>query len=203
MSHFYKHFNDKQYPLEVVTDATPPSVILPDAKEFLREDRNVEDNLIKALISASETAIEEHTGYVLVDTVYRLHLGYFENVRIPKKPFKSSSLAVKYDDESGVEQTLDLVKYTVYEQETPVRIQFTNDLPNVYSDNDYPVRIEFTVGFGVDDSAVPKRIQTAVKILCMFFHKREITTEEGENINPLRLPEVQALLSGLKFNRFH
>ncbi|MDR8390992.1 hypothetical protein NC796_07580 [Aliifodinibius sp. S!AR15-10] len=208
MSHVYYHTRkeDKQYPLEQTSTPVSASVSLSDAKDFFREDRTVEDSLITGLVDASEKVIEKQTGYNLIDTDYRMHLTSFENIKIPKKPYKSGSLTVKYDDTDGNEQTLSSTEYTVYKQENPVRIDFHGDnLPDLENadSNDYPVRVDFTIGYGTSESDVPERFKTSIKMIALILWKRDLPMTVDENLDPMQIKSIRTLISGLKIGRFH
>lgn len=194
-----------RYTLEKTSTPATGSVTLQETKDFFKEDRSVEDSLIEGVISASEKNLRKYTGYVLIETDFTLHTDNYGEVKLPKKPFKTGSVVIKYDDEDGNEQTLDSSLYTVYSQESPVRIDFHgDDLPTLYGedDNDYPLRIEFTTGYGTAQSDVPEDWKLAIKLLALVYWKRGIPEEEDKNINPLQIKILRSLISDYKINHF-
>lgn len=207
---FDNHSDYIKFPIEIVSQSQSPAVSLTDAKTFYREDRNVENSLIVSLISAAEEVMKEQTGYYLTDTVFRLHSQGFIDVKIPNKPFKSNSLTIYYDDVDGVEQTLSSGSYKVYEQENPVRVEYIgSDLPAVQgtngevTENDYPVRLEYTIGYGPTEDSVPQNWKTALKILSLYYWKRDLPNNSFEAVNPLDDKMIKSLISGYKIGRFH
>lgn len=187
-----------KYPLEISTPPAEDPITLSEAKDLFREDRNVEDNLIYQFINAAQKSLERHTGYHLVDTVFKMYLDNFEDVKIPKKPFKSGSLSIEYVDEAGATQTLSASLYEVHEQESPVSVEFFSGLPKL-SDADgdkYPVIITFTCGYGTG-ADVPYDWKSIVGLVAMTYWERNVKSE-----NPLSYGVVKSLLQDYRIGRF-
>lgn len=146
-----------KYPIQIISEAENPAVALGDVKLFLREDRNIEDSLLASLVEMAEEALQQETGVFLVDTQFQMSLPTFRDVKLPRAPYQSGSATVLYTDDQGVEQTLPAYKYTIYENDTLARIEFENDLPELSADTDYPVRINFTAGYGATEQQVPEK----------------------------------------------
>lgn len=193
-----------KYPLEI---STPPGVeplTTAEAKAFFREDRSVEDTLIDQFVVAARKSLERHTGYHLVDTVFKMYLDDFIDVKIPKKPLKTGSVSIQYIDTAGVTQTLATSKYVVHEKESPVGIEFLSDLPDL-SDEDgdkYPVIITFTCGYGTLVTDVPSDWKSIVGLVAMTYWLRNIPKDSFENFNPLNLGVVSSLIQDYRIGRF-
>lgn len=203
-THFTYHHTtrDLEYPLQVITEAQTGSVSLSSAKDFFKEDRSVEDALIRSLVNASENTLKNFTGYDFIDTVYQMDLEGFVDFKVPKAPFKTGSMTIKYDDDTGTEQTLATNKYTIYEQEDPAEVEFEADLPALKSDKKFPVRVTFTIGYGAVQSSVPDEIQTAIKLLALIYWKRGIPEDERSNLNPLNIRVLKSLIGDRRIGRF-
>lgn len=192
-----------KYPIEISTAPTKEPVVLGELKEFFREDRSVEDMIIQQFGRAARISIEKHTGFHLIDTVFKMYLDDFEDFKIPKKPFKSGSLSIEYIDEDEATQTLSSSLYAVHGQESPVSVEFFSGLPKL-SDADgdkYPVIVTFTVGYGSSSLDVPDNWKSIIGLLAMIYWKRKIP-EKGEDYNPLNLSYVRSLIQSQMIGRF-
>ncbi|GEM_PF-1647069 len=206
--HYYHDWYDHKYtelPIEIISEPEDEPVKFDHVKTYFREDRSIEDALINSLAIAARENLERYTGWRLINTDLRMHLKGFDNVRIPNKPL-SGSVTVKYDDSSGNEQTLSSSEYSTYSQERLARIDFHGDsLPDFDDgdDNDYPVRIEFTIGYGSSASDVPERWKSAIKLLAMIYWRRDVPMEETQNINPMEISVLRSLIEPYIIGRFH
>lgn len=185
-----------KYPLKISTKPSDEPITIEEAKTFFREDRNIEDLLIYQFIVSATRALQRHTGYHLVDTVFKMYLGSFEDVKLPKRPLKAGSVSIEYIDTAEATQTLASSKYDVYEQESPVQIEFSGDLPKL-GDKKYPVIITFTVGYGATGAAVPMDWKSIISLVAMTYWERD---EEGRN--PLSYGVVRSLLQDYMIGRF-
>lgn len=188
-----------KYPLKITTEPVNEPVVLSDVKEYFREDRSVEDSLIDRQIEAARRILERHTGYHLIDTVFKMYLKDFEDVKIPKKPLKSDSVSIEYVDEDGNTQTLSTDKYNVHEVESPASIEFLDNLPDLDDEEDtrYPVIITFTVGYGTSQSDVPADWKDAVSLMAFLIWQRD-----GEDVNPLNYSLMNNYLQNYRIGRF-
>lgn len=198
-----------KYPLKISTAPTTEPLTTQEAKDFFREDRSVEDSLIDQFVVASRKALERHTGYHLVDTEFKMYLKDFIDVKLPKKPLKTGSVSIEYVDESSVAQTLSTDKYNVHEVDSPVEIEFLDNLPDLdeAEDTKYPVIITFTVGYGTATSgtkvtAIPGDWKSVVGLVALILWKRDIPQDSFEDFNPLNLGVVRFHLQDYMIGRF-
>lgn len=191
-----------KYPIEIITEPASEPVTLSELKDFFREDRSVEDTLITQFGKAARKSIERHTGYHLVDTVFKMYLEDFLDVKIPKKPFSSLD-SIEYIDTNGATQTLASSKYAVHNKEEPASVEFLDDLPDLSDEDDdkYPVIITFTAGYGAA-SAVPDDWKSAIGLIAMIYWKRDIPQDSFEDFNPLQLSVINSLIQNQKIGRF-
>lgn len=190
-----------KYPIDITTEPANEPVTLDEAKEFFREDRDIEDVLIDNFVIAARKLLERHTGYHFIDTVLEMRLTDFEDVKIPRKPVKSGSVSIEYVDEDGATQTLATDKYNIHEADSPVEIEFLDDLPDLDEEEDtkYPVIITFTAGFGTSASNVPQQFRNVISLLAMLIWKREIPDKD---FNPLNLGVVRMQINDRMVGRF-
>lgn len=188
-----------KYPLTITTDPAEEPVTLSELKDFFREDRSVEDSLITQFGVAARKTVERFTGYRLVDTTYEMRLQDFEDVKIPKKPFKSLT-KIEYVDEDGVTQTLGSGKYNLHSFEEPASIEFLDNLPDLDEEEDtkFPVIITFVVGYG-GAADVPEDWKSAIGMVAMIYWLRDVPQED---FNPLNLGVVRSLLTDYRIGQF-
>lgn len=98
-------------------------ITLPDAKTYLRVEGTDHDALLNRLIKAARQHIEGPDALlnrVLVTQTWELVLDEFPlcEVQLPLAPVQSIQ-SVKYDDEDGVERTVDAADYEVDLVSTP------------------------------------------------------------------------------------
>ena len=108
-----------------------------------------------------------------------------------------SAVVVKYDDESGTEQTLAAADFSFHPVAQGTEIVFASDFsaPVLEADNPAPVRVEFTCGFGAA-ADVPK----ALKVAIMQFVRQMYDDRGGA---PVLEPNsiVNSLISGYRWTR--
>lgn len=202
--YIYSDYNqERNFPVIITAEPSSSAVTLTEAKDFFREDRDVEDTLIQSLVDMSEQIVIDETGHHFVHTDLRMFSSDFYDVAIPFKPYKSDSLSVFYLNENNTETELSSSYYDVYDYEDNAKIKFKDNLPAVYSENDYPVRLDFTIGYSADGSNVPEKIKTAIKLLALFFWKRELPGDDSSQIDPVMMKPIRSLLSKYTSGRFH
>jgi len=193
-----------KYPLEISTEPATQPLTLQEAKDFMREDRDVEDSLIQQFVGAARKNLENHTGYVLIDTVFKLYLEDFSDIKLPKKPIKSGSVSIEYVDTTGAKQTLTASKYNVHEVDSPVQIEFLSNLPDLDNDEKYPVIITFTAGYGAAESDIPDDWKSVIGLMTMILWNRDLPLQGDKVIdfNPLNYGVIRAQLQGYMIGRF-
>jgi uncharacterized phiE125 gp8 family phage protein len=185
---------------------TPPDVepiSLADAKTHLRADPgDAEDTLIQLLITAARQWVEEYCARALIAQAWRLTLPAFPSGRdgsaIPlARPPIVSVESVKYQDETGAEDTLDAADYVLQKAGLPVAIAPAVDTVWPSTEDLGPfgdaVTIDYTAGYGEAAAEVPAPIRAAILlVLGDLYANREaqiVGTITSEN------PTVKALLA--------
>ena len=179
--------------LELITPPTSNAVTLSEAKAWLREDRDVEDAVIEAMIDTAERRIRSFTGHDFLTTEYILHLPYWSDFKIPKQPF-SDIVEIKFDAPDGTEQSLSTDDYTVHTMTSPVSVSINTDQKT--ADVKYPIRVKFTSGYSIQAN-IPDEFKTLVKIYLMVLHSRDMDVE-----SPFELKLFKDLLGGNQIGRF-
>lgn len=100
--------------LRLITPPTVEPVSLALAKQHLKVVDSDEDDLINAFIKSARGHAEAFLGRALVTQTWELVIDEFpdEEIRIPKPPLQAI-VSIKYDDASGVEQTMLAADYDV------------------------------------------------------------------------------------------
>lgn len=191
-----------KYPITKITPASSEPVTVAELKDFFREDRNLEDSLIEQFGKAARKNIERVTGYQLVDATYEMRLENFETIKIPVKPFQSLT-KIEYVDDNSSTQTLPASNYSLHEYDSPVEIEFKNDLPKLddREDTKYPIIITFVAGYGTATD-VPEDWKSAIGLASMIYWMRDVPEDTGKDFNPLQLGMIKSLLTDYKIGRF-
>ena len=159
--------------MSLVVSSAPSTepVTLAEAKFRIRVDHDELDDLISELITSAREAAETFTNRTFVDTTFVYKINVFphdglvdSHILLPRSPVDSVT-SVTYLDTNGNSQTLATSVYEVDTSSLPgrVRLKFDQSWPNTQLHPEV-VTITFIAGYG-DDTAVPKAIKVAVKML--------------------------------------
>lgn len=151
-------------------ETAPPAeaaVSLADVKRHLSielDDTNDDELLATLLTAATELAEADH-GQAYIERALELGLDAWpDELRLPSPPLKAGSVVIKYDDEAGVEQTLDPTAYTVDAASRPARVRPVEAWPATAS-TPGAIRVAYVAGYGTTAAAVPVRIRQAILLL--------------------------------------
>lgn len=152
--------------LKQTTAPSVAAVTLDDAKLHLRVDGVAEDTLITALVQAATDAAEHHTGRAIMPQAWQLTLDAFPRVveltRIPVTAVTS----IKYDDTTGVEQTLAPDQYRLSNADeygiATIVPAFGKAWPSIMAQGD-AVRVIYAAGYA-DAAHVPESIKSWIKL---------------------------------------
>jgi uncharacterized phiE125 gp8 family phage protein len=187
--------------LALITAPTTEPVTLVEARQHLRIDDNVQDDVLSRLISAARRRAEVHTRRALITQTWDLVLDFFPvcEIQIPRPPLQSVT-TVKYIDTSGVQQTLDPLLYTVDTRTEPGRVTpaYGESWPSV-RDQYNAVEVRFVAGFGAA-TAVPEDIKAAILLMVGHLYEHR---EEVSDAQTFLLPRaVDALLDHWQLYKF-
>lgn len=144
--------------LSVVTAPTEEPVTLEELKNYFRVVASDENDLITSLGQAARSLIEDQTGRVALNTVFKYTLAGFpcrtHVIDLPRCALQSVT-HVKYYDADGVLQTLDSSQYIVIIDDEPGYVY----LRDAYSWPTTEVRpaaveIQFTAGWAASQAAL-------------------------------------------------
>jgi uncharacterized phiE125 gp8 family phage protein len=181
--------------LKLITAAAENPVSLEEAKSHLREVDTDNDTLIGTMVSAATKYAERFLGRALVDQTWELHLDEFPTaedelaIKIPLPPLIEVE-SIKYDDASGVEQTLSDDQYVVDNVSQPGWVVPVSTWPTP-NDAVNSVRIRFRAGY-LDQSVspaqenVPENLKAAIllHVGAMFAHREEVVVGQAANLLP-------------------
>ena len=137
----------------VAIERGAPAVVLQEAKDYLRVDYDLEDDVIDTAILAVQDQLvppEGWLGRTLTDATYRLDLPEFASeIVLPAPPFKAIE-SFEYVDTDGVMQSVDPDLYEVTGGDPAVIVLGRNKTWPCDVDHTRPdaVQIKFTAGYG-------------------------------------------------------
>lgn len=148
----------------MITVVTPPDpiVLVEDMKAHLRVDHDLDDDLIEAMVAAAQGHIDGPDGWlgraIGKQTLKLTQRGFCIAPRgsilaLPLPPIVSVS-SVVYDDQTGVEHTVDPASYSVFGDLLSPKAGFS--WPSAQA-----VRITFQAGY----DPVPAPIVAAIKLM--------------------------------------
>lgn len=175
---------------KLITAPANEPVTLVDVKAHLRVFFTDDDAYLEALIKAATSHFDGYQGILnrcIVSQEWQVTR--CDWCRKIETIFTDTTAAeIKYFDQEGAEQTVDLVSYSVY----PDYIRFNNDFvfPDLDTDRDDRISITTTHGY----ATVPESLALAIKILIAHWYRnREPVTFGGI---PAKIPHsVDALIA--------
>lgn len=179
---------------------TPPAVVplsLGDIKRQCRVDFDDDDALLEAYIDAAIAHLDGYSGILgrcLINQVWQQSYPCWS--RVMQLPFPDvSAVTVKYDDETGAEQTAASDQYEVIEASRGAVVVFGEDFsaPSLSSATELPVRIDLTAGYGDAAPDVPASILMAAKLLVAHWYmNREAVTPDATTVLPMAVDAMLA-----------
>lgn len=160
----------------VVTEPAIEPVTLAELKLWVRVDAGAEDDLLNSAIKDAREEAESLTGRSFITTSLELW--------IKKWPGKLFSLpranlldvtSVKYFDDTETQQTLATSVYDVHApagaraQKGEISLKPDQEWPCLGC-TEWPIRIEYTSGYGATVDTVPEGIKTAIKAKAAFLY---------------------------------
>ena len=157
---------------KVVTPNSALVVPLADFKQFIKWDAadTSEDTTMTTCLKAATFQAESFTRRTVSLAPWQSTLPYFTNVFLDIIPV--ASVVIKYDDETGTEQTLATTEYTVIDNgiDDYAEIRFDGTMPQLESDNYEPVRIQYNAGY----STLPEGIKLGImQLAASYFENRQ------------------------------
>jgi uncharacterized phiE125 gp8 family phage protein len=154
-------------------------------REYLRLSDTSQDTLLDSLITAARCAVEGATGRTLITTSHYIYFDEFEDALELARPPVQSVTAVKYYDDSNVQQTLASTEYevdaaTLFGRMYPA---YEKTWPGTASRKN-AVEVDVKCGYGDNPTDVPEALRVAVKMLAAdLFEHPEAHAEVSLNEN--------------------
>lgn len=176
----------QRYSLQVVTPPADEPLTTAEAKSQIRLETPADDTLVASYVKAAREWYEDIAGRALINQTLEARFDEFPGERdekrdparwplveryalfLPQAPL-SSVTSIKYDDASGVEQTLAGSAYAakgILAKDEPGRIvpAFGTSWPTTRAMPEC-VRVRYVAGFGTAGSAVPESIRQCLRLL--------------------------------------
>jgi len=170
-----------------VTQGEPPLSVV-DALFHLRIDAGIEDDLVESLIRSIQNELEPPNGWLgraLTTSEYKQTLPYFaRRIKLAGAPIQSID-AVTYRDSSGTVQTVDPSFYRLTDGAAPMLVLEPNkEWPTDLECTPDAVSIEYTAGFGANDTSVPEIIKQYIRIMVGYRYDVRKPTVIGTTVAP-------------------
>lgn len=206
--------------LNLITAPLSEPVTLTEAKAHLRLETTLDDIYVTSLITAARMYTEGTTWRALINQVWELVMDGFpgcypslwvtpstryvtdREIELPRGDISpvGADLTVKYDDNTGAEQTFASSNYIV--DATPMArlvLKSTSSWPLTNGEVKC-VRIRFKVGFGDAASDVPLPIKQAILLLISQMYEHRTPEVTGTIISKVGFA-VEALLERYRLNK--
>ncbi|NOV15880.1 hypothetical protein E5S70_07235 [Ensifer adhaerens] len=160
-------------------------VSLEEARQHCRADATDDDAVISAFIDAAITHLDGWSGVMgrcIINQGWRLNAADWPACGVILLPFPDVSAAtVKYLDDDGVEQTVDVALFDRLEDERGTIIRFRDSFtyPSIANDRADGVRVEFTAGYGATAVDVPAAIRIAILLMVAHWYANRETATDG------------------------
>jgi uncharacterized phiE125 gp8 family phage protein len=173
-----------RYALTLVTPPVSEPIMLEDAKAFLRQDGEFDNDTILQLIRTARRHFDGKDawfGRALVTQTWDLSLDEFvAPIDVPLPPLQSV-MSISYVDPEGATQTVPPTDYLVDTQREPGRIvpAYGVTWPTARSGTPNAVTVRFVAGYGTHHQ-VPEDIKTWLKqAVAYLYEQREATSLPG------------------------
>lgn len=172
--------------LRLITGPAVEPVTLDRVKEHLRVDHSYDDLLISTYIQGARIFAEQFTARAFVTQTWELVLDEFptNEILIPLPPLQSVT-SIKYDDSSGLEQTLATSEYDVDTASEPGWVvPVSTGWPTGIWDGINVVRIQFVAGYNPSNDSPPDlaaNIPASLKN-CILLHTGLLYAQRESNV---------------------
>lgn len=175
-------------------------ITVAEVKDHLRISNNVEDDLLRGLITSERKLLEQNYSVKLINQTWELKLDSWpwgaDCIEIPFYPLGSVT-SIAYLDANGNSQTWSSSEYDVDVDSVPPRIAVLPDYvyPSLETGRIKPITITLVAGYGDDGSYVPDPILIALKMMVGHrYENREATgsVDSETKITPLGVDHLMA-----------
>lgn len=154
--------------LSLYTGPTTEPVSVEEARLHVRQDGTSDDDVIRALITASRENVEQITRRALITQTWDYYLNAFpfgDRIEMPLPPLVSVT-HIKYTDDAGVQWTMSSSDYIVDTYSHPGQVVLADGAswPSASLQPVNGVVTRFVAGYG-DADDVPYGIKAAIKLM--------------------------------------
>lgn len=194
------HALEQHFGLALKTAPVNDAVSRDDAKDFLRVDAADDNAIIDRAIESAIASTEAWLRRALITQTWYLYLDAFPTdslcpIPIPLPPLQSID-AITYTDTAGDGQTWSSDDYQTDIVTEPGRVMPVKggSWPTAQADTFNAVTIEFTAGYGDDDTDIPGDIQSMVLLLAahLYVHRGPVITGMIVSDIPLSVESIAA-----------
>lgn len=175
--------------LTIIPRLTLP-VTLVQVREQLK-DPDDSDTYLTLLINSAADFFERYTNQILVNTRFRTFRDFFTTA-IELRRARLQSLDVFTYLVDGVATTVPVADFYTTQESVYGRIIFNNfeSIPQDKDDRLQSVTIDFTAGFGINETFIPPDIQLALLQHIAWLNENRGDCEEGNTANAVSLPTM-------------
>lgn len=190
--------------LSLVTAPTKEPLDLQTVKDHLRIEHSLDDSYLNVLIKAVREYVEKITWRGIIDQTWQLTMNSFppeDFIKLPKGPLRSVT-SVQYLDENNELKTFDAENYELDQQSPCGRLilKYQKTWPATsYRWN--AVRVQYVVGFGADEAAVPVPLKQAMLLLIAQMYEHRVPEITGTFVAKIQL-SFDALVAPYRLRRF-
>lgn len=193
--------------LALITAPSTELLTLEEAKAHLRQDVDVDDEVIFGYCAAARSYLEEVCNRSFVSSTWDFTLDYEwpwllnldtgcheQMIEVPKAPLVSVT-SITYVDSAGATQTLASNQYVVDGAGAIGRIYPAYDVtwPTLRSQR-RAITVRFVAGYGTDAASTPTPIKQAALLLMAHMYTERQPVKVGETVNELPM-SVGALIA--------
>ena len=183
------------YNVTVTTAPTETPVDVKYAKGVMRRTDTFEDVLLASMIQASIDRLQSYTKRTFINTVYRIEYDRVSLSGLEAYPFVKlvrSPLVSVASVQSSKNGTFSDETYQLKTQPAFSRVLFPDGLPSL-DDVPFPLRVDFTAGYGTTPGSVPQPIRLAIAMYANFLcsNRGDCSPECGDGIPT----EIKALIN--------
>jgi len=161
-----------------------------------------EDTYLEGIIKAVRLYFEEHLlNRALITQIWEYYLDKFPEsddfIEIPKPPLQSITSLI-YTDSDGTANTFSSDDYSVDSVSEMGRLVlgYNKSWPTATLTPQNPIKITFTVGYGVATTDVPELIRQGILVYCADMYEVRQTVITGTMVNKLSF--VEKMLQGYR-----
>lgn len=163
--------------LRIKTEPTEEPVTLDEIKAHLRVDFDDDDDVLGYYITSARQHAENYCQRAFITQIFNYRLDEFPwELKLPRPNLVSVS-SIKYTDQNGDEQTLDISEYQVDIYSTVGRVKptYSNTWPSTRIGDYNAVNVEYVAGYG-DTADVPRAIKQAIMLLVGHLYENREST---------------------------